>query len=74
MTVATVDTDTLLTTRQVADALGVKVETVQRYCLNAEQDRTPALEAMRFGRSFMVTQAELNRFVKERRPPGRQKA
>lgn len=71
MTVATIETADFLTTNEVASKLRMKVETIQRYCKNYEEKKTPAIHAMRFGRSFMIHKDELARFRKERKPPGR---
>lgn len=71
MNVASIITKEYLTTAEAAKRLSVKAETVQRYCLNSEQGKTPAIDALRFGRSFMIHRDVLKRFRKERRPRGR---
>ena len=68
---ATIETSEFLTTNEVAAKLRMKVETIQRYCKNFEEKKTPAIQAMRFGRSYMVHKDEVARFRRDRKPPGR---
>lgn len=72
MTLATINTDECFTTAEAAKKIGgVSPHTVTRYCLNHEEGKTPAIEAMRWGRTWLIHKDEINRFKKERRDPGR---
>lgn len=68
---ATIETSDYLSTAEVARRAKQSVETIQRYCLNAEQGKTPAITGTRFGRSWFIHKDELARYLKEKRGPGR---
>lgn len=55
----------MLTTIEVASQLGVTPRTIQRH-IKAEH-----LKAKRYGRDFLITQEELDRFKQQRRKVGR---
>lgn len=71
MTVATIETTDYLSTAEAARKINQPVGTVQRYCLNAEQGKTPAINGRRFGRSWFIHKDEIARYLKEKRGPGR---
>lgn len=57
----------MLTTIEVAEQLGVTPRTIQRH-IKAEH-----LKAKRYGRDFLITQEDVDRFKRERRTVGRPK-
>ena len=58
---------TVLTTNEAAELLGLKPESVQKYC-NRKQ-----IHAIKFGRDWFITPKEIERFRKNQRPVGRPK-
>lgn len=69
---ATINTEEYIGTTDAAELIGgVSGETVTRYCLNFEEGKTPAIEAIRLGRNWFIHVDEIKRFKKARRDPGR---
>ncbi len=64
---ATINTDHYLTTAQVAEELDCAVDTVKKYCQKGD------LAGLKWGWSWMISRAELERFKKARKPVGRPK-
>lgn len=56
---------TLLTTQQAADALNFTRATILKYIQRG------LIEAHKFGRDWQIDSAEVERYQKERRKPGR---
>lgn len=57
----------MITTTEVASLLGITPRTVQRHI------KAGHLKATKYGRDFLITQEELERFKQERKPVGRPK-
>lgn len=59
--------DAMMTTAQFADRLGdgTQVETISKYC------STGRIKAIRIGRTWLISEQEFQRFVRDRRPKGR---
>lgn len=55
----------MLTTIEVAQALGVTPRTIERHI------KANHLEAKKYGRDYLITQEELARFKQQRRKAGR---
>lgn len=58
-TMATIETNNLWDTATAADFLGLTPDTVKKYCQNG------AIQAMKFGRSWMIAKEEVRRYKKE---------
>lgn len=76
---AKIETDDYLNAEDAAKVISkanrrlppITASTVRRYCLNFLTGRTPALEALRWGRSWKIPRAEVERYAKERQGRGR---
>lgn len=66
---ATVNTDRMMTPAEAADELEIPVATVQQYCRFYHLGRTPAIECVRFNRSYMIDPKVVREFKKN--PPRR---
>lgn len=68
---AKVDTDKMLTPAEAAAEYGIKPDTIRQYCLFYHQGKTPAIENVKFGWSYMISPKAMDDFLKTRRPQGR---
>lgn len=67
----TINTKDFLSTNEVADKLNVDVDTVRKYCANFYEGKTPAIEGLQVGRSWMIHRDTLKAFIANRRDRGR---
>lgn len=74
MPVPTINTNEYLSTAEAATTLDVDVDTVRRYCANHAEGKTPAIEGIQVGRSWLIHKATLKEFIAERRGKGRPKS
>lgn len=58
----------MYSTQQAADVLGLSVKTVAQHC------RSGLIRAVKAGRDWRIPEAEIERYQRERRPPGRPRA
>lgn len=65
MAMATIDLSNLLTSAQVADALGISADSVRKYC------QWGKLTGIKVGRDWFVTKSEVKRYQQVRVPAGR---
>jgi excisionase family DNA binding protein len=56
--------DEMLTTTEAALELGLRDDTIRKYCQQGKMGK-------RFGRVWMITRSEIEQFKDARRPPGR---
>lgn len=63
----TIDLATMMTTAQFAERLGdgTQAETIRKYCT------TGRIKAIQIGRTWLITEQEYQRFLRDRRPKGR---
>ena len=72
MVVATIETTDFLTCAQAAEVIGdVSADSLRRYCANAREGKTPAIQAMQVGRDWLIHRDEVARYKTERRDRGR---
>jgi len=64
-----IGTEKFLTTEEAAQALGLSVDSVRRYC----NDINPKIIGKKIGRDWLISPAEIRKFSKGRRPQGRPK-
>lgn len=65
MSMATFDTEAYLDTNQAAKALGLHPQSVKIYCQKGK------LNAVKVGRSWMISKSEVLRYKEDRASPGR---
>lgn len=84
MAVPTINTANYLNTAKAAAQLEVDVDTVRRYCANYEWNlknpdhvdwpKTPEIQGVQVGRSWMIHKRTLKNFLASRNRQGRPKA
>lgn len=79
----TINTANYLKTADVAEVLGVDVDTVRRYCANhvwnlqnpeSDEPKRPVIQGVQVGRSWMIHKRTLAKFIASRNRQGRPKA